>query len=95
MYALGGAGDTEALCSVERFDRATCEWEPSSSMLECRESCAATAANGMIYVLGGVSRDAQCLASAERFSPSCGRWEAIAPMGCARGSSCGARARSA
>lgn len=87
VYAIGGADDSaETLGSVERFDSASCIWEPVGSLPEPRESCAAVAANNMIYVLGGVSAAAQCLSTVERFNPPTGRWERAASMLCARGS---------
>eukprot|EP00411_Alexandrium_monilatum_P105372 CAMPEP_0175781814 /NCGR_PEP_ID=MMETSP0097-20121207/77461_1 /TAXON_ID=311494 /ORGANISM="Alexandrium monilatum, Strain CCMP3105" /LENGTH=243 /DNA_ID=CAMNT_0017092615 /DNA_START=132 /DNA_END=859 /DNA_ORIENTATION=- len=85
VYAIGGADETVGtLSSAERFDSASCVWEPVAPLLVPRESCAAVAASGMIYVLGGVSGDAHCLASVERFEPSTGVWEQLPSMRCAR-----------
>jgi len=86
VYAIGGADDgANALGSVERFDSARCAWEPVGPLSEPRESCAAVAANNMIFVLGGVN-EAQCLNTVERFSPKTNRWDRVASMQCARSS---------
>jgi len=87
VYAVGGAdGAADTLASVERFDSASCVWEPVPPLLQPRESCAAVAANGSIYVLGGVSSDAACLASVECFGPHTGgAWETMPSMRSARG----------
>lgn len=86
VYAIGGADDgSETLGSVERFDSASCAWEPMAPLAEPRESCASVAANGVIYVLGGVNGSGQCLASVERFRPQAGQWESLPAMRSARG----------
>lgn len=85
LYAVGGADDlAETLRSVERFDSASCVWEPVAPLREARESCAVVAANGSLYVLGGLSSSAQCLDTAEHFNPAMGRWESLPPMNRAR-----------
>merc|ERR1711879_1010565 len=59
-------------------------------LIEPRESCAAVEANGMIFVMGGISSASpsgavECLASVERFSPRTGVWDPMPPMQYARG----------
>jgi len=88
VYAVGGTdGTAETLSSVERFDSASCMWEAVPPLLQPRESCAAVAANGTIYVLGGVNDSDICLSSVECFGPHTGGvWEPMPPMRFARGS---------
>lgn len=84
VYAVGGVDDVGAtLGSVERFDSSSCSWEPVAPMLEPRESCAAVAANDLIFVVGGVNAD-QCLSSVEAFRPETGVWEQMPRMRYAR-----------
>lgn len=84
VYAVGGMDDLlGTLSSVERFDSSGCAWETVAPMSERRESCAAVAANDLIYVLGGVNAT-QCLSSVEAFSPRSGTWTRMPPLRCAR-----------
>ena len=80
LYALGGMSDMrEVLRSVEFFKVEDNRWEWASRMICFRESHAAVAFKGKIYVFGGRG-DLGLLASAEAMDISTDQWTAIQPL---------------
>lgn len=71
--------DTVALCNP-----AEGTWKVSSVAPTPRTDCAAAAADGMVYVLGGRDSEDVVLSAAERLDVARGCWQQLSPMAAAR-----------
>jgi hypothetical protein len=82
LYAVGGYSEAlGTLARLEIYDFRSHQWTRGPDMHQPREHLAATALGGSLYVFGG--RDfygGHTYATAERFSPSRGRWEQVPSM---------------
>lgn len=95
MHVVGGHDGTHPVAAAERFrpcrDRVgsrSGRWEPLPDSPTARHGCAAVAAGGVLYLLGGEGRASGSLTAVERFDPTTGRWEPLKPaltgrFGCA------------
>eukprot|EP00933_Yihiella_yeosuensis_P036414 TRINITY_DN30167_c0_g1_i1.p1 TRINITY_DN30167_c0_g1~~TRINITY_DN30167_c0_g1_i1.p1 ORF type:complete len:389 (-),score=83.77 TRINITY_DN30167_c0_g1_i1:218-1216(-) len=87
LYVCGGIEDATQpftlLSSVERisaWDDTIGSWEAAPPMLEARDSPAAAAVGGHLYVCGGDNIGFQPLQTVERYDPKLHRWEALPSM---------------
>jgi hypothetical protein len=70
-----------ALASVERWDRATKQWQSLPSLKQARYGHRAILlVDGRLLVTGGFNAAGEPLASAELLDPSTGKWIAAAPV---------------
>jgi N-acetylneuraminic acid mutarotase len=87
IYAIGGAlsGGSSILSTVEEYDPATDTWATKTSMPTRRTTVlAASAVNGIIYVIGGV-RFGSVISTVEAYDPATDTWTEKTPMPRARG----------
>merc|ERR1719369_2508606 len=75
VYLLGGRPATSC-----RFDVQQGMWEPVPTMARPRSGCAAAAAVGRIFVVGGWDEDGCLACDDEFFDVSRGRWQPMPPM---------------
>ena len=84
LYIVGGsAPGSVLLATLHRYDSMANAWEAVASMSTARQSLAAAAIDGKLYVMGGYDGQNR-LSSVERFDPVTNAWEAVAPMSTAR-----------
>lgn len=88
LFVLGGLTPTTVLRTCEEYDARMGRWVPAPPMLHARASCAAAAAGGHLYVLGGIHTGghilggadfAGCVLGVERLAAGGGGWEAVSP----------------
>jgi hypothetical protein len=96
VYVVGGETNgvfdpPTAVASAECYDPSTGKWHALPSMSFVASGCAATALDGLVYVVGGEGNAAIALASAECYNPATRQWQAIPDMRVAR-SGCAATA---
>ncbi|XP_060110928.1 kelch-like protein 33 [Heteronotia binoei] len=83
MYILGGKhyyGSRDAMNSVFKFDPFCGSWERLADMMSFRSYFAAVFQDGLLYALGGSSRDTYCLDSAECYDPRTNTWRSCEPL---------------
>jgi len=86
IYAIGGAraAGGSTLSTVEEYDPVTDTWTTKAPMPTARVTfLAASAVNGIIYVIGGVSGEL-ALSTVEAYDPATDTWTDKAPMPTAR-----------
>ncbi|KAL3860054.1 hypothetical protein ACJMK2_010226 [Sinanodonta woodiana] len=79
LYAVAGQDENLVMCTVERFDIATNEWDVRASMNYSVYGHAGAVCNGKIYVSGGQRFDG-CCNDLEVFDPEMDMWEKLPPM---------------
>lgn len=97
VYAIGGADPAVSstnphLSTVEAYDPATNRWSAKAALPTARSGLAATAVNGIIYVIGGDNAIAPSpsanvfkpLTTVEAYDPAGNTWTTKAPMATAR-----------
>ena len=88
LYVVGGTFadsgfsgvDAGPLASLEIYDFRTGEWSSGPDMPTPRHHLAAAAVDGQLYAIGGRMPGDFSIDAVERFDPSRGEWEAIAPL---------------
>src|SRR5256886_59907 len=82
VYAVGGAGWSTVLATVEAYDPATNTWTTKAPMPTARRT-AVGVVNGTLYAVGGWS--GSWVATVEAYDPATNTWTTKAPMPTARG----------
>ncbi|KAI8493759.1 hypothetical protein Bbelb_286800 [Branchiostoma belcheri] len=83
MYAIGGhrrnpAGWHEDINVVEMYQTSANQWTKLSSMDQPRSFAGSCVVNNAVYVVGGVSKQAQsCMRTVQRYFPEEDRWERL------------------
>ena len=86
LYAVGGSvisgNNTNYLSTVEAYDPSTNTWTAKARMPTARCCFAVGVANGILYVVGGISRPigGRILGTAEAYDPRTNTWATKAPM---------------
>lgn len=86
IFALGGSkvddnGHWTPLKTAEVYDPKTNAWQALSTMSVARSSlAAATAADGRIFVFGGLDANRQALSTTEAYDPKTNQWKTVAKM---------------
>ncbi|XP_015273536.1 PREDICTED: kelch-like protein 33 [Gekko japonicus] len=83
MYILGGKhyyGTGDSMRSVFKFDPFCGRWERLADMTSFRSYFPAVFQDGLLYALGGSSRDAYCFNSAECYDPHTNAWRSCEPL---------------
>ncbi|XP_077169980.1 kelch-like protein 33 [Paroedura picta] len=83
MYLLGGKhyyGIGDSMHSVFKFDPSSRSWERLADMMSYRSYFPAVFQDGLLYALGGSSRDAYCLDSVECYDPRTNAWRSCEPL---------------
>jgi len=89
LYALGGKatnrGTSYSIKSVERLGALGEEWDNCGAMLTSRCDFAAVSCDGMIYIIGGRTKEGKpkgwkSLRSVEKFDPVQNRWVFVSGM---------------
>ena len=81
VYAVGGAGWSTVLATVEAYDPATNTWTTKAPMPTARRT-AVGVVNGTLYAVGGWS--GSWVATVEAYDPATNTWTTKAPMPTAR-----------
>lgn len=89
LYAIGGCRDVELgepmpyrvapLDRVEVFDPVGSVWTATGSLITARWDHTAAAANGKLYVLGGLNPTVS-VPAVEEYDPAAGVWDSVAAM---------------
>ncbi|XP_048374078.1 kelch-like protein 33 [Sphaerodactylus townsendi] len=83
MYILGGKhyyGIRDTICSVFKFDPICGSWERLADMTSFRSYFPAVFLDGLLYALGGSSREAYGMDSVECYDPRNNSWRSCEPL---------------
>ncbi len=90
IYAIGGyywdaEQGMQTYCStVEEYDPATDTWTKKADMPTAREGLSSSTVNGIIYAIGGESKESIALTTVEAYDPASDTWTSGADMSTAR-----------